>query len=44
MLPVSQLEAILGAYLGVIMATSNTEYTSKIRAQYKDLDVIGLDL
>lgn len=44
MLPVSQLEAILGAYLGVIMATNTTEYNCKVKAQYKDIDVIGIDL
>lgn len=44
MLPVSQLEAILGAYLGVIMTDVVDEYKWKIRSKYKGLDVIGLDL
>ena len=44
MLPVSQLEAILGAYLGIIMAQNTTGYDCKIRAMYKDIEVIGLDL
>lgn len=44
MLPVSQLEAILGAYLGIIMAGLTKEYHSKIKAHYHDIDVIGLDI
>ncbi len=44
MIPVSQLEAILGAYLGVLIAEKNTEYNCKIKAKYKDIEVIGLDL
>ena len=44
MLPVSQLEAILGAYLGLIIATDKTGYNCKIRSHYKEIDVIGLDL
>ena len=44
MLPVSQLEAILGAYLGFIMASDKTEYNAKIKAQYNDISVIGLEI
>ena len=44
MLPVSQLEAILGAYLGIIMATNNTEFNAKIKAAYNNISVIGLDI
>ena len=44
MIPVSQLEAILGAYLGVLIAEKNTEYNCKIKAKYKEIEVIGLDL
>ncbi len=44
MLPVSQLEAILGAYLGIIMATNKTEYNAKIKATYNDISMIGLDI
>ncbi len=44
MIPVSQLEAILGAYLGVMMTCENGEYGCKIRANYKDIEVIGIDL
>ena len=44
MIPVSQLEAVLGAYLGVLIAEKNTEYNCKIKAKYKDIEVIGLDL
>lgn len=44
MLPVSQLEAILGAYLGLIMANKIPDYKSKIRSEYKGLEVIGIDL
>lgn len=40
MLPVAQLEAILGAYLGFGMYTKACN--CKIRSQYKGLDVIGL--
>ena len=44
MLPVSQLEAILGAYLGVIMADKNNQYNCKIKAKYNDIEVIGMCL
>ena len=40
MLPVAQLEAILGAYFGYLMATSSSECV--IKATYKGLDVAGL--
>lgn len=41
MLPVSQLEAVLGAYLGVIMSGYSNDYKCIIRAQYHNIDVIG---
>lgn len=44
MLPVSQLEAILGAYLGLVMVGKQTGYDCKVRAKYNDIEVIGLDL
>lgn len=44
MLPVSQLEAILGAYLGLVMVGKQTGYDCKVRARYNDIEVIGLDL
>ncbi len=44
MLPVSQLEAILGAYLGIIMSGVLDTYHAKEKANYHDLEVIGLDL
>lgn len=44
MLPVSQLEAILGAYLGIIMTDSSTGYSCKNKAKYNGIEVIGLDL
>ena len=44
MIPVSQLEAILGAYLGIIMACDNTEYNCKVKTQYHGIEVIGIDL
>lgn len=44
MLPVSQLEAILGAYLGIIMTQNSSGYNCKVKAKYKDIEVIGLDL
>lgn len=44
MLPVSQLEAILGAYLGAIMTSDSLGYESKIRAKYKEIEVVGIDL
>jgi len=43
MLPVSQLEAILGAYLGFILTGMTTEYTCKIKANYNGIDVIGIN-
>lgn len=43
MLPVSQLEAILGSYLGLIMTGKIPEYKCKIKAKYNDIDVIGID-
>ncbi len=44
MLPVSQLEAILGAYLGIIMADTKTGYDCKVKTIYQDIEVIGLYL
>lgn len=44
MLPVSQLEAILGAYLGLIMTNSIKELKAKVRSEYKGIEVIGIDL
>lgn len=44
MLPVSQLEAILGAYLGLVMSENVQTLKSKVRAQYKDIEVVGIDL
>lgn len=44
MLPVSQLEAILGAYMGAIMAGCTDEYKCKIRADYNGIEVVGIDL
>lgn len=44
MLPVSQLEAILGAYLGLIMADTKTGYNCKVKSHYNDIEVIGIDL
>lgn len=44
MLPVAQLEAILGAYLGYIMAKDSSEYACKVRSEFKDIEVVGLDL
>ena len=44
MIPVSQLEAILGAYLGLIMATNSTEYNCKVKTEYQGIEVIGIDM
>lgn len=44
MLPVAQLEAILGAYLGAIITGCTGEYKCKIRAQYNGIEVVGIDL
>lgn len=44
MLPVSQLEAILGAFLGLIMLNKVEGLSAKIRSIYKDIEVIGIDL
>lgn len=44
MLPVSQLEAILGAYLGYVMTNNSQGYKCKTKSQYNEIDVIGLDL
>lgn len=44
MLPVSQLEAILGAFLGLIMVDKVDGLKSKMRSVYKGIEVIGIDL
>lgn len=44
MLPVAQLEAILGAYLGAIITGCAGDYKCKIRAQYNGIEVVGIDL
>ncbi len=44
MIPVSQLEAILGAYLGLVMAGDSTGYNCKVKTQYQGIEVIGIDL
>lgn len=43
MLPVSQLEALLGAYLGIIMANGTLEFECKPKANYNGIEVIGID-
>lgn len=43
MLPVAQLEAILGAYLGYIMYNSQ-DWQYKIKSEYNGIEVIGLDI
>lgn len=43
MLPVAQLEAILGAYLGIIMANGTLEFECKPKACYNGIEVIGID-
>lgn len=43
MLPVSQLEAILGAYLAYLMKNGDEFFIPKVKAQYKGIDVIGLE-
>lgn len=43
MLPVSQLEAILGAYLGYLMKNGDRFLVPKIKAEYKGLEVVGIE-
>lgn len=43
MLPVSQLEAILGAYLGIILLGDSSEYKCKIKANFNGIDVLGIN-
>lgn len=43
MLPVSQLEALLGAYLGIIMVNGTLEFECKPKANYNGIEVIGID-
>lgn len=43
MLPVSQLEAILGAYLGIILLGNTSEYKCKIKANFNGIDVLGIN-
>lgn len=42
MLPVAQLEAILGAFLAQMIATNNPEFEYKQIGTYEDLKVIGI--
>lgn len=42
MLPVSQLEALLGSYLGLIMAGVVSDYNCKSKAMFNEIDVIGI--
>ena len=42
MLPVSQLEAILGAYLGIIMSNGTLEFECKPKAEFNGIEVIGV--
>lgn len=42
MLPVAQLEAILGAFLAQMIATNNPEFEYKQIGTYEDLQVIGI--
>ncbi len=42
MLPVAQLEAILGAILGQMICTGNKNYEYKTLGEYEDLPVIGI--
>lgn len=42
MLPVAQLEAILGAFLAQMIATKNPEFEYKQIGTYEDLQVIGI--
>lgn len=43
MIPAAQLEAILGAYLGFIMTDKNNEYSYKIKSEYHNLKVVGVN-
>jgi len=43
MLPVSQLEALLGAYLGIIMTNKIKDKKCKPKANYHGIEVIGLE-
>lgn len=42
MLPVAQLEAILGAFLGQMIATDNKEFEYKQIGLYENLQIIGI--
>lgn len=42
MLPVAQLEAILGAFLGHMIATNNKDFEYKQIGLYEDLPIIGI--
>jgi hypothetical protein len=44
MLPVSQLEALLGAYLGILMVEDSIDIACKVRSEYKDIEVVGIDV
>ena len=42
MLPVAQLEAILGAFLAQMIAVKNPEFEYKQIGTYEDIQVIGI--
>ena len=42
LLPVSQLEAILGAYLSYVIDNGKIEQDYKKKFEFKDIDVMGL--
>lgn len=42
MLPVAQLEAILGAFLGQMIATENSSFVYKQLGIYEDLPILGI--
>lgn len=42
MLPVAQLEAILGAFLGQMIATGNSSFVYKQLGLYEDLPILGI--
>ena len=43
MLPVSQLEAILGAYLGYLMKFNDEYLIPKVKSNYQGIDVVGIE-
>ena len=42
MLPVAQLEAILGALLGQMIATKNADFDYKKLGLYENLEILGI--